>query len=112
MFRDDLQKSTVCMVLLDQVGLAHLWSEEGPTEKAKALVEADGGDLLGDQRLMLLTCHGLWADEGGPTMGELRSLAPPLLVAVASLMRCMGTGPEAVDQWLRAAPSMGGEATA
>jgi hypothetical protein len=112
MFRDDLQKSTVCLVLLDQVGLAHLWSEGGPTEKAKALVEADGGDLLGDARLMLLACWDLWSGEGGPTMGELRSLSPPFLVALASLMRCLGTGPEAVDQWLRAAPSLGGEATA
>jgi hypothetical protein len=112
MFRDDRQKATVCLVLLDQVGLAHLWTEDGPSEKAKALIEADGGDLMGEARLLLLTAAGIWNGEGGPTLGELRSLPPPLLVAVASLMRCLGTDAEAIDQWLRAAPPLGGEATA
>ena len=112
MFRDDLQKATVCLVLLDQVGLSHLWAEDGPTEKAKELLEAEGGDLLGDEKLVFLTTCAIWSGEGGPSMSELRALAPARLVAVASLMRCLGTDAEAVDQWLRASPPLGGEATA
>lgn len=37
MFRDALQAARAVRALLDRVGLADLWTEEGPTDSARAL---------------------------------------------------------------------------
>jgi len=104
MISDEKQLAAVCRVLLDLVGLSHLWTPDGPTEEAVKLRDADGGDLEGDARILFRTCWALSRGEGGPTMKEIRELDQTRLVAVGSLMRCLQTGPEAVDSWLRAAP--------
>lgn len=105
MFSSDSQKAAVCKVLVGMVGRGELFTDEGPTEEALRLFE-DGGEAVpeGDERTLFLTAFAIWNGDGGPTIGELRNLAPASLVAVGSLMRCIPEGPDQIDNWLKAAP--------
>jgi hypothetical protein len=105
MFTDDSQKATVCKVLVGMIGKGHLFDLEGPTAEALTLFEEGGESLAeGDERTLFLTALAIWNGDGGPTIGELRNLTPPNLVAVGSLMRCIPEGPDQIDNWLKAAP--------
>jgi len=104
MFRDESQKATVCCVLLGQVDLGRLFTDDGPTEEIEKLWSEGGGDLTGDERLIVLTASAVWTGDGGPTVSELRALSPANLVAVGSMMRCISDSPEMIDSWLRGSP--------
>jgi hypothetical protein len=105
MFSSDSQKAAVCKVLVGMVGRGDLFTDEGPTDEAISLFGEEGASLAeGDERTICLTALALWNGDGGPTIGDLRKLAPANLVAVGSLMRCIPEGPDQIDNWLKAAP--------
>ena len=104
MFRDDAQKATVCKVLLGQVGLGQLFTDEGPTEELVTIWSEDGAGHEGDARLLIGTAQALWTGEGGPKVDELRNLTPDNLLAVGSLMRCISDSSEMIDSWLKGSP--------
>lgn len=101
MFRDDRQRARVCQALCALVGFPSLWTDEGPSPRAKELLEADGGPLSHGEKVMLFTAWALWNGRGGLTLTELvDTLDRDNLTAVGELLSAYAQGPDALDAWL------------
>lgn len=101
MFRNRMQMSECCRLLLDREGLGNVWTAEGPRDNAIQTLER-AGNLSSEQRLMLLVCRTMW--RGGSLLklgGVLESLRGEPAAAVTTLVDAAAHGPEAVDTWLR-----------
>jgi hypothetical protein len=101
MFRDDHQLARACRALLATVCLDHLWSQDGPTSRARDLLERDGGPLSSGERVMLLAAWAFWNGSGGLTLAEvLERLDAEPAEALCFLMMASKYGADAVDDWL------------
>ena len=101
MFRDDRQIARCNRALLAPLHLADLWTDEGPTPRARELLDQGGGPMSSGEALMLLVTFDLWNGRGNANLGRL------LAVLDADRVRDLGTllaaeadGPDAVDAWL------------
>jgi len=88
MFRDDAQAARIIKVLLDMVGLENLWTEKGPTERARS--HRNQRKLPSRQRVMLRVAWDLWATWkpgiGGTTLKQVLHEAPkPALLMLGEL---------------------------
>ena len=111
MFRTEEIRAEICHTLMQQLpGTAALWTEDGPTDEACALRDANGGPLSGGERALLLVTFALW-DQSGPFAdlhrldGDRFRLLGSLLVALAqdsSLPPQDRPRVSAVDVWLDA----------
>lgn len=91
----------LCRSLLERVGLDDIWGSGGPTTRATALLEADGGKLAPAQRALLLVAWALWNGRGNLLLSELiRDLGPDHLRAVAEALTLYSRGYEAVARWV------------
>jgi len=100
-FRDDRQLSRVCRVLLEHVGLSHLWTAHGPTPEATALLEANGASLAARDRAVFLAAWAFWNGSGGITLAELLDrLDVGLAEALCFLVMASKYDADAVDDWL------------
>ena len=100
MFRNRMQVSACCRLLLDREGLGSLWTSKGPCDAAIETLEREDGLSL-EQRLMLLVCVTMW--KGGSVLklgGVLESLHGESAAVVTTLVDAAAHGPEAVDAWL------------
>ena len=101
MFRDDPQLSRACHTLLAMVRLERLWTEQGPTPQARALLEANGGPLSSGERVMLLAAWAFWNGSGGVTLAEvLERLDLDPAEALCFLVLAAKYGADAVDDWI------------
>ncbi len=101
MFRDDEQLAAVCQTLCARVGLPSLWTNTGPSERAKELIQAEGGPLSHGEKVMVFLAWSFWNGKGGLTVAELvDTLDRNNLLAVGQLLQAHAEGPEALDAWL------------
>jgi len=101
MFRNDEQLAVVCQALVTRVGLASLWTPEGPAERAKELLKQEGGPLSHGEKVMLFLAWSFCNGHGGLTVAELvDTLDKGNLTAVGELLVALAEGPAAVDAWL------------
>jgi ABC-type transport system involved in cytochrome bd biosynthesis fused ATPase/permease subunit len=100
-FRSDAQLAHVCRALCHRVGLAQLWTVEGPTPQAIALLHADGGHLSGGERIMLMAAWAFWNSAPNISLADVaHTIDAKSTIAVASLMLAAAHGPAAIDHWL------------
>jgi hypothetical protein len=87
--------------LLARVDLGDVWTEAGPTDRARRLYD-DGGGLSDGQRAMLCACFGIFnpANKKGTLGLVLHKLDTDNLDAVLSLCRACHGGNEAVEAWI------------
>jgi hypothetical protein len=98
-FRDDRQLARACRALLASVRLARLWTTDGPTPEALALLEANGGPLSSGERIMVLAAFALWNGSGELRLAEVvATLDRERMAALCSLL--IASREDAVDAWL------------
>jgi hypothetical protein len=101
MFRDDQQLARACGALLSTVRLEHLWTDDGPTSRAKELLAHDGGPLSSGERVVLLAAWAFWNGSGGVTLADvLERLDGEPAEALCFLVMASKYGADAVDDWL------------
>ncbi len=100
-YRDEQQLLHVCCTLLAKVGLAHYWSEEGPSAEAKDLLRRNGLDLERSSRTMLLTVWRLWNGNATAAVSVAQSSLPPeLAIPLLELRQALDQSIKALDDWL------------
>jgi hypothetical protein len=100
-FRNDEQLAAVCQALCAQVRLASFWTKNGPSERAKKLLEGGGESLSHGEQIMILCAWALWNGRGDLKFSELVDvLDRGNLTAVGELLCALAEGPEALDHWL------------
>jgi hypothetical protein len=83
------------------VGLANLWTSDGPTPVAIALLNADGGHLSHGERAIFLSAWAFWNSAPNISLADVASgLDAQSTIAVASLMLAAARGAAAIDAWL------------
>ncbi len=101
MFRSDAQLARVCRAFCARARLGRLWTEEGPTDEAMALLESDGGALSSGERAVVLIAWSLWNGQGHVTVADvLHRLDGTSLTMLGKLMVAGARGSEAIDAWL------------
>jgi hypothetical protein len=60
-----------CRVLLARVRLERLWTEEGPTPEASALLETHGAALSPGQRVVFLAAWTFWNGSAAPQLAAI-----------------------------------------
>lgn len=102
MFRDDRQRAAVCRAVCEQAGL-HLWTDDGPTERGKALLPQEGGPMSTGERIMFLAAWALWNGHGTVLLADVVDrLDEPNIECLGSLLVALAHGSDAVDEWLEA----------
>jgi|WetSurMetagenome_2_1015567.scaffolds.fasta_scaffold368837_1 hypothetical protein len=100
-FRSDAQLAQVCRALCRRVGLANLWTSDGPTPVAIALLNTDGGHLSHGERAIFLSAWAFWNSAPNISLADVASgLDAQSTIAVASLMLAVAHGAPAIDAWL------------
>ena len=101
MFSSELQRARVCRAFCARARLAELWTDEGPTTEATALVERDGGALSSGERMVILIAWSLWSGCSHVSLGEVFcNLDSTSLTMLGKLMIAGARGSEAVEAWL------------
>ena len=102
MFSSESQLSRVCRAFCARARLSQLWTEEGPTVRARDLVERDGAFLSSGERLLLLVAWSIWSACNHVTVGEVfYNLDSTSLAMLGKLMIAAGEGGgAAIDAWL------------
>jgi hypothetical protein len=90
----------LCRWLLEQVGLEDLWDKDGPSARAMALLEANGGKLEGAERILLMVAWVLWSGRGQVLLADVvNDLSSAQLRTVGeALVLCSG-GYLAIERW-------------
>jgi hypothetical protein len=100
-FRSDAQLARVCGALCARVGMGELWTPDGPSDRATALLETGGGPLSSGERVMLLVAWAVWNGDEGARFGDvIHRLDGRCLVALGTLLIAVAGGGAAVDEWL------------
>ena len=68
-FETEKQRGRVCSVLLGRVGLARLFTEDGPTPEALKRLKSGTGSS--SEALMLKVAFDIWNERGGATVGRI-----------------------------------------
>lgn len=109
-FRDEAQRVRACQALMAMIGRKELWSDDGPSDEAVALLEQDGGALSAGERAILLLTFSVWCGDERAKVVDLDALDSRRKAAVAGLIQASalastGTHPSetppfsGVDQW-------------
>jgi hypothetical protein len=81
--------------------MAELWSSQGPTDEAMALLETDGGPLSSGERMLLMIAWSIWNGRGHVTVADvLHRLDGTSLVMLGKLLVAAGRGGDSIDAWL------------
>jgi len=120
-FRDDSQAARAVRALLGFVGLADLWTEEGPTDVARAGRRKQRNrtreqlrhrlpKLTPEQRVLMFAAWSFWTlhrPEPGRSAGlrEVVAIGPPLCrLAIGQLIAALSFDPperwEMIDGWI------------
>lgn len=103
MFRSDEQLARTCRALCSLAGLGSLWTLEGPSPRAMALLEADGGPLSSGERVVVLAAWNIWNGSGNVSLSDVvHRLDDRCLAALGSLLVAIAGGGSAIDRWLAA----------
>lgn len=90
----------LCRWLLEHVGLEELWDKDGPSARAMALLEANGGKLEGAERIVLMVAWAIWSGRGQVLLAEVvNELNPARLRAVGEALLLCGGGYLAIERW-------------
>ena len=101
MFSSDEQFARVCRAICSRARLAELWTSEGPTAQASALLEHDGGPLSSGERMVLLVAWSIWNGSGHVTIGDvLHQLDSISLAMLGKLMLAAAQGSGAIEAWI------------
>ena len=101
MFSSELQRARVCRAFCARARLAELWTENGPTSEARALLENDGGALSSGERLVILIAWSLWSGCNHVGLGDVVcNLDSTSLSMLGKLMVAGARGSDAVEAWL------------
>lgn len=101
---DSAQRSAVVKMLLDGLGLGHMWTMAGPTDKAVAVLEAIKAGNAPDvwsagQVLMFRVAFDLWNGSGGASFADvLTELKPEWVTELGTIMLSLGQGDP--EHWL------------
>jgi hypothetical protein len=100
-FRSDAQLARVCRALCADVGLAHLWTDDGPSDEAIGLRDAGGGPLSSGERIMVLAAWDVWNSHGSTNLGDVvHRLDGRRLATIGTLLVAVAGGMHAIDAWL------------
>ncbi|MEM7247685.1 MAG: hypothetical protein AAF533_20275 [Acidobacteriota bacterium] len=108
MFRDELQAAMALTMLCRRAGIeSHedemrgelLWTERGPTCRARAMLE-QWIPLDEPDRTILKAASALWNGRHRPPASDLMQLRDERRVDVMSLITAEREGPGAVDRWI------------
>jgi hypothetical protein len=78
-----------------------LWTQDGPTPRAVALMEQDGGPLSSGERVLLLAAFALWNGRGSLHLADvIEKLDARPTEALCSLIIAAKCGADDVDAWL------------
>ena len=102
MIRDTAQRCAICQRLLQLGGLdaEMLWTDEGPTEEASALVFAPV-NLDGSQIVLLRLAWDVWSGSGGCRVVDLLHHLGKNMRAVGELVTALADDAGALDAWLK-----------
>ncbi len=113
MFTNERQKARLCRavctpVFRDRAG--SLWTEQGPTERAWDLYDADGGALSTTERALLLTAFAIWrgTDDGPPVGLLLHRLGEPATRRLATVIALLCGDVSEIEPWLAHAEAADG----
>ncbi len=101
-FQNAEQANRAVSVLLSAMpGTSTLWTPRGPTEKARELIDADGGPLPSNERALLLAAWTLFGGRAARRFSDLLdSLSGEPLCRLFALVLAIDAGASAVDRWL------------
>ncbi len=101
MFRSDSQLARACCALCRQAGIERMWTPDGPTDEAAAVLEAGGGPLSSGERVVLRVAWAFWNSAEQATVADVvYRLDSRNLRATATLMLAVARGPHAIDEWI------------
>lgn len=101
MVRDTAQRCAICRRLIQLAGLdaESLWTREGPTEKASALIFSPA-KLDGPQAVLVRLAWDVWSGSGGCRVVDLLHHLGDNARAVGELVLALADGGDAIDRWL------------
>ena len=100
MFRSEEQRSEVVRVMLRSLRLQRFWND-GPTDAAIALLEADGGGLSSGERVLFLAAWDVWNGDGKATLAQIMyKLDCPRIRLLGTFLIAVSEGGNAIDRWL------------
>jgi len=94
------QRVRVCKSLLSLMDYGYLWNAEGPTLKAKKLLDEYGGPMSNPQWILYQVVWFVWGRSVDVKLQEVMQLPAPSNGLVTSLLNEMTLGPGAVEAWL------------
>ena len=105
MFKSEAQRSTVCGLILESVGLSHLWDAQGPTEQAcewhtkpRTMPGFSHGELV-----VWAFAWEVWNETGKFHMGEAMATLDGInLHMIGSLLVALSGCGSDVDHWIAA----------
>ena len=102
MFSSDLQRARVCRAFCARARLGELWTDDGPTAEATALVEHRRWPGVEQRRtFLLLLAWSIWSGDGPVAVGDvLANMDAISLAMLGKLMLAAARGSGAVEAWL------------
>ena len=98
MFRSDRQIALTCRALCAGVRRRDLWSADGPSEEAIALMETNGGGLSSGECVVVMTAWAVWNGHSEARLADiLNRLDGKNLKAIGTLLVAMGSGAAAIS---------------
>ncbi|HKE11538.1 MAG TPA: hypothetical protein VKE73_08205 [Myxococcota bacterium] len=99
-FRDRRQRARVCRALLTRIGLADVWTNDGPAIQSpadlrRALERGRPGALT-----LLLLCWAVWDEQATLAFSDVFRLDADQLGVIGDLLSSVSRGPEEIDRWI------------
>lgn len=103
LFRDARQASLAIRALLHPVNLHELWTDFGPTPRARQIFQEYGATLTATEWTLLHAAFDLWDGVSDVELSRLDALDIEHARSLCTLIMAVKTGPDAVDHWLSVA---------
>lgn len=99
-FRDSRQAALVIRTLLRPAHLDYLWTEAGPTHRARQIFQQYGATLSAPEWLLVQIAFELWDGVRHINLGRIDTLDLEVTRVVCTLLIAIKEGPDAIDAWL------------
>lgn len=99
-FRDRRQRAQVCRALLARIGLADVWTNDGPAIQSPADLRRALDRVQPGALSLLLLCWAVWDETGILAFSDVFRLDEEELGLVGDLLSSVSQGPEEIDRWI------------
>lgn len=100
MFSSQKQQCRAIILLLQSLGLGHIWTDEGPSKLAIDWIE-NGSPLSSGEAILVRAAFDFWNGEGKVTIHEIMKLDGRRTELICTLMASVNQSGDMVEAWIR-----------